>query len=223
MAAVAEASGGSTATDGGLRDAVEAALKLSAEDRKAAVPAAVCTLLGASSDRAEDSRRLQRLLASTRAQLPADAGDFLDAVAAALRAVELGCSSEEVAGSDAACCSSSAAAAAGEEEESEAESESSEANGSAFRLGPVPMPLTVLLNITSAIEPDELNAAAACCKSFCIPININLQYMLFLVRLMRLIVLGPELARAMNEAEGDDASTTSGEEEGEPDEPESSG
>merc|ERR1712217_270828 len=86
--------------------------------------------------------------------------------------------------------------------------ENEEESGRHFCLGPVRMPLAPLMNITSCLEPDDLTPVAAACKSFCIPININLQYIYFLVRLLRLILLGPEVARMMREQESDGDSTS---------------
>merc|ERR1712014_570890 len=86
-----------------------------------------------------------------------------------------------------------------------------ENRGKPFCLGPVLLPLVTLMKITNCLEPDDLSPAAQACKSLCIPININLQYILFLVRLLRLIVLGPEAARAIRECEessGDDTDST---------------
>merc|ERR1712151_1414697 len=82
--------------------------------------------------------------------------------------------------------------------------EDAENGGTPFSLGPNQLPLAVLLSIANGLEPDDLTPAAAACKSLCIAININLQYMYFLVRLLRLIVLGPEVARAMREQEDAD-------------------
>jgi len=87
--------------------------------------------------------------------------------------------------------------------------EAEESDERPFSLGPTALPLAVLLNIANGLEPDDLTPAAGACKSLCISININLQYMYFLVRLIRLIVLGPEIARAMREQEESSSDTES--------------
>lgn len=97
--------------------------------------------------------------------------------------------------------------------EEEPEDSDEDDGGQPFVLGPVPVPLATLLNVVSGLCPEDLTPAAGSCKSLCIAINLNLQYTYFLVRLLRLIALGPELAQAVGAAEDNTSSEGAGDEE----------
>lgn len=183
---MAEENGG----DDMLHEAVAAALRLPLQEQQVAVPAAVRTVLDGSEDRAGAARALRRALDNARPRLPALAAPLLARVSAEL-AAEQALAPDGSAPADAASSSS---------DDSDAD-EGDERRP--FAIGAFELPLSTLLNITNCLEPDDLTPAAGACKSLCVPININLQYMLFLMRLLRLIVLGPEMARQLREREAD--------------------
>mmetsp|Transcript_31559 Transcript_31559/g.93942 ORF Transcript_31559/g.93942 Transcript_31559/m.93942 type:complete len:217 (-) Transcript_31559:83-733(-) len=190
---------------GALLAAVLDALQLPEERREEAMGEAVETLLKGSDDRAESVRMLSKALDMARPRLPTGAAPLLSCLAGRLQAEVEGVPRPKDAD---------------KEEEEEGEDDSSdedergngdgEGEGRPFCLGPVRLPLATLMSIANGLEPDDLSPAAQSCKSLCIAININLQYILFLVRLIRLIVLGPEVARAMREREelGEDSEST---------------
>lgn len=214
--AAAAAPDGAGAVDGGggdgdvLLGAVEAALGLAAEEREVAVPFAVQCVLQDSADRVEAARMLSVALSNARGRLPSSAAPLLDRLAAELTgeaAQERGAASTAVSSSK--CTAEDGSKATRGDVDSDDGDEEGESEGMPFCLGPHHLPLVVLLNIANGLEPDDLTPAAGACKSLCIAININLQYVLFLVRLLRLIVLGPELARQLRDNEGSDGDTTS--------------
>merc|ERR1711879_299850 len=142
-------------------------------------------------------RSLLRVLEAARHRMPEDAGSFLDCLACALQEAAAVQGDRAEAAEDLKLGSThdeASSSHSGEEDTVE------NGEGTPFSLGPNQLPLAVLLSIANGLEPDDLTPAAAACKSLCIAININLQYMYFL-RLLRLIVLGPEMARAMRDQE----------------------
>jgi len=200
---------------------VLAALRLPEEERELAVPAAVEALLQKSADRAEAARMLGRALEAARPRLleeGPEARRLLARLGERLREEEERASERPRAEEEVGPSASSRASGGGEtsegsggealEEEAEAGGGPSEERGRRrrqegrpFCLGPVRLPLAPLLKIANGLEVEDLCPAAQSCKSLCIAININLQYVLFLVRLLRLIALGPEAARALREQE----------------------
>jgi len=203
---------------GPLLTCVEEALALPADEREAAVPAAVQMLLSTSDDVAESARTLLKAVDGVRSQLPATAGPLLERMADALKSelrkgdaietVDAAFGSGDEIGSDGATAGASTDAEAITSDVQRNREDNGTHDGTAFCLGRTRMQLAPLLNIVGCLEPDDLNPTAAACKSFCIPININLQYMLFLVRLLRLIVLGPEVVAMMNERDTSDGDST---------------
>lgn len=200
-----------------LQNAVAAALCLPPEEQELALPAAVQTVLESSENRAEGARMLIQALEIARPRLPKDTTQLLDRLhlelQAELRAAEnLPQLGNEVQGKQQTKISQ--CSQTGDDDQSDIDTNHAaddENEGKPFCLGQVNLPLATMLKITNCLEPDDLSPAAQACKSLCIPININLQYILFLVRLLRLIVLGPEAARALREQEdssGDDTDST---------------
>ncbi|CAE8594902.1 unnamed protein product, partial [Polarella glacialis] len=166
-----------------LRSAAAAAMRLCAADRNQAVPAAVQTLLAASEDPAEAAKMLASSVQAATSRLPAATAPLLAQVAQEIKDQQR--SSSKVT----------------QDDEDIDDDESDDQGGQHFMLGPIKVPLAMLISIANGLEPDDLTPAAGTCKSLCIAININLQYTYFLIRLLRLIVLGPELARAMGQEE----------------------
>lgn len=196
-----------------LQNSVQAALQLSHEEREAAVPAAVQTLLLDSDDREDTVKTIVSAVEAARSRLPAAAAPLLGRLREELdRSRDSDAKEpEHRKGANVRGQAAKAVEACRGDTESSSSEEADDGEGRPFCLGPVRLPLAVLLNIANCLEPEDLSPAAQACKSLCIPININLQYMLFLVRLLRLIVLGPELARALREQEGADTSSSDSE------------
>eukprot|EP00397_Hematodinium_sp_SG-2012_P058962 GEMP01075076.1.p1 GENE.GEMP01075076.1~~GEMP01075076.1.p1 ORF type:complete len:206 (+),score=57.41 GEMP01075076.1:133-750(+) len=57
------------------------------------------------------------------------------------------------------------------------------------------LPMHVVVKIINFLPMDELTPPASACKALCISINLHLQYVYFILRLIRLIVYGPEVRR----------------------------
>eukprot|EP00927_Polykrikos_kofoidii_P068869 TRINITY_DN64220_c0_g1_i1.p1 TRINITY_DN64220_c0_g1~~TRINITY_DN64220_c0_g1_i1.p1 ORF type:complete len:239 (-),score=25.65 TRINITY_DN64220_c0_g1_i1:58-690(-) len=189
-----------------LRQVVDSAVGLKPEEQQTSVPAAVQVMLNESDDRSESARNLLRTLDGVRAHLPASAESLLDLIAKTLESQISGdCKVGE--GTEHTGDVRLGAAEIEKDANQSDDSEVDESELTPFTIGPFKMELSILLIIAQCLEPLDLTPAAAACKSLCIPININLQYILFLVRLLRLIVLGPELANQLNEQ---DSSSDSG-------------
>eukprot|EP00929_Paragymnodinium_shiwhaense_P081594 TRINITY_DN42745_c0_g1_i1.p1 TRINITY_DN42745_c0_g1~~TRINITY_DN42745_c0_g1_i1.p1 ORF type:complete len:226 (+),score=52.38 TRINITY_DN42745_c0_g1_i1:95-772(+) len=184
-AAPVAAGGAEGAPTNPLQQIVMQAMELPKKDREASIPAAVQTVLMGSADRRSAAQTLLKAVNAARMALPRSATNLLNRVVGELNRVirEAG----EDANTDGTWSSR------------EADSSDDDDDKTPFRLGPVLMPLAPLMNIASCLEPDDLSPAAASCKSLCIPININLQFMYFVVRLFRFIVLGPELAKQVSD------------------------
>lgn len=170
-------------TDGAhtATDALDALDAVSALHLEAVAPA-VANLLQSSEDKAGDASRLLGVLERSRARFGEEASPVLDRIALELKLVA---------------------------QDPESSEDDGDAEGTPFGLGPNRMSLAALLNIASAIDPEDYTRSAGTCKSLCIAININLQYMYFLVRLIRLVMLGADNVQSEVSESSDDDTVSS--------------
>mmetsp|Transcript_49560 Transcript_49560/g.118018 ORF Transcript_49560/g.118018 Transcript_49560/m.118018 type:complete len:188 (+) Transcript_49560:1-564(+) len=169
-------------------------MSLTQSQRDVGVPFAVRGLIDSSTDKTEETKMLSKALEQHASHLPSAAKPLVEQLTSEIRS-----SSASIPGAENSAAEAAEASAGGERQEQEAEEEN---GGTPFCIGTTPLPLNVMLNICASFEPEELTTVAGVNKSLCIAININLQYMYLLVRLVRLVVFGASLA-------DDSSSTTS--------------
>lgn len=196
-----------------LRAAVDDALQLKDDQQATCVPAAVECLLSESEDRSGTVKMLKGAVDNARSQLPSSATTLLDRVSWELDAA--GQPQDEVsagplengAGGNMEAIAVPPTRQAGDGPAGE---EGAGEEGTPFSIGPHRLPLDVMLKVANCLAPEDMTPAAGACNSLCISININLQYALLLVRLLRFIVLGHDLAWAIDGPVDSGSSAASG-------------
>eukprot|EP00971_Amphidinium_carterae_P111471 2207583-Amphidinium_carterae.1 len=175
-------------------------MSLSQSERDVGVSFAVA--MGAHADKAKEAKALAQTLEEHSAQMPAVAKPLIEQLSTQLHEVADGALQSTDAGP--------ANVATGQDQQ---EDEEVEEDATPFSIGEHKLPLRVMIKISTSFEPEDLTVVASACKSFCIAININLQYMYMLLRFLRFVVVGANVDDASDSTsfDGSDVEASVGE------------